>query len=427
MIKRKINLLILAGVSLLYIICLGISYTTCESIIAYDFMNENDKFEQGIHSYVQEITSNEEQNGNIGIRAIFKSATDSRNCYYPYALTVYNNKGEIVIKIQNNLYGHLNESIYKRFNKNINSTKMKEEAILTLSQKNGDSGYAFHSSDEYEDTRVYQWQGEWYYSYLQISHNTLFSVISSYEFRYNLVIQTILFAIMTIMFIVVANKSYNKSKEVSTAKETFTSAAAHELKTPLAIIQNQCEFVIEDVNPDKNKEYIASIYGESLRMNKLVARLLQYNRLASASKVSKAEVNLSDIANEEVDKYSSMHDIRTNICENAVINANMDLIALAIDNYLSNAVKYSRGMIKVTLAPAGKGYRLSVFTEGTGIDDEHRKNLWDVFYRTDKSRASSSNSTGMGLAICKQIFELHKFKYGYENSARGVEFYFYAR
>jgi signal transduction histidine kinase len=66
-----------------------------------------------------------------------------------------------------------------------------------------------------------------------------------------------------------------------------------------------------------------------------------------------------------------------------------------------------------------------VFNEGMQIIDGDK--LWDVFYRDDKVRNSKDNSTGMGLAICKQILTLHKYKFGIENKPNGVAFYFIAK
>ncbi|MBR0541984.1 MAG: ATP-binding protein [Clostridia bacterium] len=104
--------------------------------------------------------------------------------------------------------------------------------------------------------------------------------------------------------------------------------------------------------------------------------------------------------------------------------ANAELIALVIDNYLSNAVKNTEAgnIIEVRLNTLG----LTVFNEGKPIDEKEGRNLWDVFYKEDKARTKNGdNSTGMGLAICKQILMLHKFQYGYKNMPGGVEFFFW--
>lgn len=224
-------------------------------------------------------------------------------------------------------------------------------------------------------------------------------------------------------------KYIEKKRNLNLARQAFISAAAHELKTPISIIENQCEFIMENVAPEKNAEYINSIYEESLRMNKLVATLLNYTRLASADSVEKHKLSLSEIANEEVKKYIPFAEqkgvtLLSDIAENITVKANAELIALVIDNYLSNAVKNTEAgnIIEVRLNTLG----LTVFNEGKPIDEKEGRNLWDVFYKEDKARTKNGdNSTGMGLAICKQILMLHKFQYGYKNMPDGVEFFFW--
>ncbi len=224
---------------------------------------------------------------------------------------------------------------------------------------------------------------------------------------------------------------YEKNKRLENARIAFTSAAAHELKTPLAIIQNQCECVIEDVAPEKNKEYVRSVRDEAVRMNELVNSMLKYNRLSSTVSVEKEKFSLSELVAEEVRKYIPMADqkgiyIECNIQPDVVIKANRELIALAIDNYLSNAVKYFYGgrSITVTLKKSKYKTEFIVYNPCRGISYGDSPYLWEILYRQDKARTSSQGSTGMGLPICKQIFDLHGYKYGYINKPHGVDFYF---
>lgn len=256
--------------------------------------------------------------------------------------------------------------------------------------------------------------------------------ITYQNFRYDLQSFTFVFAAAALFVYAAVNLLYNKNKRMNDAKQAFVSAAAHELKTPLAAIQNNSECIIENVAPEKNEKYINNIHNESLRMSRLVASLLQYNRLAAATSVEKTDCVLSDIVKNECKEYSlSAQDkgarLELDIKTDIKIKANADLMALVIDNFLSNAVKNTKqgGRIIVTVKKYRRGCMTSVFNEGQGIPAEYLDNLWDVFYRTDKVRNSADDSTGMGLAICKQILELHGFKYGFYNKTDGVEFYFY--
>ena len=260
------------------------------------------------------------------------------------------------------------------------------------------------------------------------SYNSEMSTLVSYEFRGRMLIQSLYYLVLCLIANVSLTVYFKKAKKLEESKIAFTSAAAHELKTPLAVIENQCECIMENVAPGKNEEYVKSIYSESLRMNKLVATLLQYNRLASAESIKKEKCDLAEIVNTEIEKYRPLIEakniqLEANIsANNAEINCNKELIALVIDNYLSNAIKHTDEGKKIAITLSVDTF--AVFNEGKNIKPELEKNLWDIFYRDDEARNSEDKSTGMGLAICKQILEHHKFKYGFVNKPDGVEFYF---
>lgn len=243
----------------------------------------------------------------------------------------------------------------------------------------------------------------------------------------------LLFMIMAWVLIYSVPLLYEKNKLYEQSRSAFTAAAAHELKTPIAVIANSAECIMENVSPEKNEKYVRNIYDESLRMGRLVNSLMQYNRLSSGKSVRMRKCNLSEITLAEVEKYRTVAeekgvDIQTDICKKARVKADSELIALVIDNYLSNAVKHTQKgdtiKISLQLREIYGSFRLSVFNEGEQIPAEHIDKIWNVLYRADEVRNSEDNSSGMGLAISKQILEIHKCVYGAINKADGVEFYF---
>lgn len=252
--------------------------------------------------------------------------------------------------------------------------------------------------------------------------------IHDYEFHRNVKTLTAVF-IAACAVILAGAYALMKRYNLNCVRYAFTNAAAHELKTPLAIIENRCEFILEGVNGDKTNEYVNSIYKESLRMNTLLANLLRYNKLASVSTVKREKTDFTQIVNNEVSKYSNSAQSRgiaiiSYVTENAEINCNGELISLAVDNFLSNAVKFSPNdsTVTVSLEKHKKAYKLTVANDFNGELDS---NIWEMLYTEDKSR--SDKSTGMGLPICKEIFGLHKYKYGCNCEEGRVEFYFIAK
>ena len=227
---------------------------------------------------------------------------------------------------------------------------------------------------------------------------------------------------------------YDKKKRLEEAKNTLTSATAHELKTPISIIQNQCECIMENIAPEKNEEYIQSIYKESQRMNKIVGDFLQYNRLVQAEELVLKETDLAILISEEVTKYEELFkqnqkSVKVDLCENAIAKVNPEMIGLVINNFFSNAVKHSDvgGEIEIKLKRVheNKLLKFSVYNSGSKIDDDLQGDIWEVLSKTDKSRTERGTSGGMGLAISSRILELHKFSYGCKNVKNGVEFWFF--
>ncbi|MDE6111662.1 MAG: HAMP domain-containing histidine kinase, partial [Eubacterium sp.] len=293
------------------------------------------------------------------------------------------------------------------------------------------SGSGWSGSEEMYSTRYIDLLDGEYVLVISAVFHPVIETLQSENFKSVMFEQTTIFIIVYLVAVISLSTYFKKKKQLEDAKTAFTSAAAHELKTPLSVIENQCECIMENVAPEKNAEYINSIYAEALRMNKLVASLLQYNRLASADHIKMEKCRLDEIVHSEIEKYQtyfSTKNIRleTEVFENAQIKCNAELVALVIDNYLSNAVKHTANgnTINISLIKNNNSYRFSVYNEGKNIPDEYKEMLFNVLYKTDKSRNRDDNSTGMGLAICKEILEQHKFKYGYTNKRDGVEFYF---
>lgn len=244
---------------------------------------------------------------------------------------------------------------------------------------------------------------------------------------------TFIFALFATLVLIAVDKIYYKNEQLEKSRKAFANAAAHELKTPLAIISNQCECIMENVSPEKNMEYVNSIYDESKRMTRLVKTLIYYNKVSSTDIVEKKVCNLKELAQNELNKYQVLFDdknisVETEL-QNSEIACNIELICLVIDNFLSNAVKYTDENRKVKISTGTKKNLtgLSVFNEGAKIDEEDGKHIWEELYRADKARTSNSDSTGMGLALSKKILELHGFTYNFKNHEDGVEFYFYKK
>lgn len=231
---------------------------------------------------------------------------------------------------------------------------------------------------------------------------------------------------------------YRKKKKVEESKRAFISAAAHELKTPIAVIQNQSELILEGINPEKTNEYVSSMHEEAKHMAELVNAIQQYDRLDNKAGITKETLDLSEITLEEIARYEAIMlskgiAVETDIEQGVKIVGDENLVKLVIDNFLSNAAKYATGLdvagakrVKVCVDKDGNDARFSVFNTHEAIPESELAKVWQMLYKIDDSRKreSEENGGGMGLAISGRICELHKFKYGARNVDGGVEFYF---
>lgn len=305
------------------------------------------------------------------------------------------------------------------------SNRLLDEAIAEFEYDGNDGGGGSCSSGEFYYRDVIDGYGFFMFA----NYNMFYETVTSSEFQTMTLMTLFFFAVATAGILIAAHVLYNKNQRLVYNRQAFTSAAAHELKTPISVIQNKCECIMEGVYPERNEERIRSIYDEALRMNDIVKTLLLFNRVTNADAVSKEKCNLSEIVVAEIEKYQSFAsskgvNLLAEVEENIFADANRELITLAIDNYLSNAIKYSSGEknVTVTLKKEKTGFKFSAYNDCGGIS--HTDNVWDVFAKADASRTSDGASTGMGLPICKRIFDLHSFSFGHYNFKNGVVFYF---
>lgn len=267
--------------------------------------------------------------------------------------------------------------------------------------------------------------------YLEYSRNIIHDTLTSWDYYESFLIRDAIFIIAGIVLAVSYSKDKKRGEVLSKSRNAFISAAAHELKTPLAVIANNCECVLENVSPEKNTEYVTTIYDESKRMSKMVKTLLEYNNLTTDGELKKEKINFSSLIDREIDKFkplleSKQIELLRDIPENTELNCDEKLIDMVVSNFLSNAVKFTpeKGKIKITVIKAESNVSFMVFNTGSKVSKEDAPHIWDELYTGSESRSRDENSTGMGLAVSRVILEMHGFTYGFRNTDHGVRFYF---
>ncbi len=212
-------------------------------------------------------------------------------------------------------------------------------------------------------------------------------------------------------------------------ERAFTRAAAHELKTPLAVLRTHAEALKEDISPEKRGAYLDVILDESDRMSTLVGQLLDLSRLEAGAELRREPLDLAALTAEVLARLEPAAQV-------GAIALVLDLVPVQVEGDRrrleellaelgTNALKHCPpgGEVRVVLRLEGNRARLSVENDGPAIPAEDLPHLWEPFYKGDKSRSREGGGSGLGLALVKGAAEAHKGTCRAENrSGGGVRF-----
>lgn len=196
-------------------------------------------------------------------------------------------------------------------------------------------------------------------------------------------------------------------------KNDFVSNVSHELKTPLAVIQNYATILqSEELSEAEQKEYSRKIGQAVSRLSVLVTNILQVNRLENQKICPTLHpFNISEALSRCILNYDTLLsekdiDLEVNLDQCLLLNSDENLLDMVWNNLLSNAVKFTpeHGHIKVMLRRENDFVSVSVADDGCGMDRETIRHIFDKFYQGDASHATQGN--GLGLALVKRIVDL---------------------
>ncbi len=210
----------------------------------------------------------------------------------------------------------------------------------------------------------------------------------------------------------------------------FVANAAHELKTPLAIMQTNVETALLDRSILKdNRDYLQNVIKTIERTNQLLENLLLLSSIQARSSDFK-KTNINELIKDTINDIKSLtkeKHIKIVYSNDKVkpVYCHPVLLCRAIGNILENAIKYSPegSSIEVNLTSIESYLLISVMDEGEGIPEQQVDKIFDRFYRVDSSRSRKTGGSGLGLAIVKEIVHLHKGEVWVEkNSDKGSKF-----
>ena len=209
------------------------------------------------------------------------------------------------------------------------------------------------------------------------------------------------------------NKMTDELSGVETLRLDFIANVSHEMKTPLAAIQNYATLLEAPCLDEKTRlEYAGAVSAGAKRLSDMMTNILKLNKLESQRIYPEGKLyDLSEQLCECILGYEHVWEsrdieIETDIAEGVTVTADPELLSLIWNNLLSNAFKFTEkgGKVRIELSRDNEAATVSIIDTGCGIPKEVGEHIFEKFYQADSSRATQGN--GLGLALVKRVVDI---------------------
>ena len=228
------------------------------------------------------------------------------------------------------------------------------------------------------------------------------------------------------------NKMIEDLNGIETLRTDFISNVSHELKTPLAVIQNYARLLqTPDLTEENRQEYARAIFHNARELTSLITNILKLNKLENQQIYPKVPpYDLGEQLRECLlgfeEAWSAKNlELEVEIEDGIMTTTDGQLLSLIWNNFISNAIKFTpeNGKIIVRLQKLGELIQVSVQDSGCGMDEKTMSHIFEKFYQGDTSHATKGN--GLGLALAARVADICKGKIRVESHPeKGSVFYF---
>lgn len=218
-----------------------------------------------------------------------------------------------------------------------------------------------------------------------------------------------------------------KEKRTDELRKNFVAQVSHELKTPVAIVSNYTEALLDGVADTKEEQdsYLNTIENECHKMGHIINDLLDLSQMETGTfNIDKSKFDFKDLLEDVTGKYENLtkgqFEFITDIkLDKATMYGDELRIEQAVSNLLSNAIKHTDdyGFIKLTAAKENNMVHIQIENQGPNIDNELLLHIWDAF-----AKGENEKGAGLGLSITKNIVDLHNGEYYVQNLEKSVVF-----
>ncbi|WP_339017647.1 coaggregation-regulating histidine kinase CarS [Fusobacterium animalis] len=210
------------------------------------------------------------------------------------------------------------------------------------------------------------------------------------------------------------NEMLDTVEETFIHEKQFSSDVSHELRTPITVILAQSDYALDYVDTlEEAMESFEVINRQAKKMTSLINQIMELSKLERQNEIEKERINISNIILQLLEDYrtlleNSNIELITNIEKDLRIYGNKLMIERLFINLFTNAMKFTKTTISVSLNRINKEIILQIKDDGVGIAKEEQKYIWDRFFQINNSRNKDKNrGSGLGLSMVNKIAQLH--------------------